>query len=85
MTLDRGLYFRICAHLRCLATFGRGDLPTPSVVRCQYAVVASEIDPGLGNQCRQSGHEIHRIEGHLGRPIPVGRLQGIYHLAGGAE
>ena len=25
MTLDQGLYLRICAHLRCLATFGWGD------------------------------------------------------------
>jgi len=85
MKLDRGLYFRVCAYLRCLATFGWGDLSTPSVVRCQYAVIAGEIDPELVNQCRQSSYEIHRLEGYLGRSIPVGRLQGIDHLAGGAE
>ncbi len=44
-----------------------------------------EIDPGLGNQCRQSCNEIHRLEGHLRGAIPVGRLQGIEHLAGGAQ
>jgi len=62
MTLDWGLRFRICAHLRCLAAFSRGDFPTPSVVRRQYAVITSEIDPRLGNQCRQSGYEMHRVE-----------------------
>ena len=44
MALGRCLYFRICAHLRFLAMFGRGDLPAPAVVRCQNAVVAGEID-----------------------------------------
>ena len=85
MTLSRRTNFRIGERLHTFATLGRGDLPTPSVVRCQYAVVASEIDPGLGNQCRQSGYEIHRIEGHLCRAIPIGRLQGIDHLAGGTQ
>ncbi len=37
MALGRCLYFRICAHLRFLAMFGRGDLPAPAVVRCQNA------------------------------------------------
>ena len=65
----RGMPFNGCANfsigdsVHSFATFGRGDLPTPSVVRCQYAVIASEIDPGLGNQCRQSSYEIYRVEG----------------------
>ena len=83
MTFDRGLHYRMCSHLRCLAMFGRGDLPTPSMVQCQYAVIASEFDPGLGNQCRQSGYEIHRLEYYPCCLIPVGRLQGIDHRAGG--
>ena len=41
--------FSIGDSVHSFTTFGRGDLPTPSVVRCQYAVIASEIDPGLGN------------------------------------
>ena len=28
-----------------------------------------EVDPGLGNQCRQTGNEIHRLEGHLCRSV----------------
>ena len=32
MALGRCPYFRICARLRCLATFGRGDLPAPAMV-----------------------------------------------------
>ena len=85
MPFSGGANFSIGDSVHSFATFGRGDLPTPSVVRCQYAVIASEIDPGLGNQCRQSGYEIYRVEGYLGRSIPVGRLQGIDHLAVGAE
>ena len=44
MALGRCPYFRVCARLKCLATSGRSDFPAPSVVRCQYAVVAGEID-----------------------------------------
>jgi hypothetical protein len=77
--------FSIGNSVHSFATFGRGDLPTLSVVRCQCSVIASEIDPELGNQCRQSSYEIHRLECSLCCPIPVGRLQGIDHLAGGAE
>ena len=44
-----------------------------------------EVDPGLGNQCRQTGNEIHRLEGHLCRSVPVRRLQSIEHLADGTQ
>jgi hypothetical protein len=40
MALGRCLYFRICAHLKCLATFGRGDLPAPPVIRGKNAMVS---------------------------------------------
>jgi hypothetical protein len=48
-------------------------------------MVVGEIDPWLGYQGRQPRNEIYRtdgrpIEGHLGRPIPVGRLQRVDHL-----
>ena len=59
---------------RAFAAFGRGDLPTPAVVRRQHTVVASEIDPRFWHEGRQSRNEFHWIEGHLGRSIPVGRL-----------
>ena len=49
------------------------------------AVVASEIDPGFWYECRQPCDEIHRFEGHLGRAIPVRCLQGVNHLARGAQ
>ena len=42
--------FSIGNSVHSFATFGRGDLPTLSVVRCQYTVIAREIDPRLGNQ-----------------------------------
>ena len=51
----------------------------------QDAVVAGEIDPRLRYQSSQPRNEIYRVEGYLGRSIPVGRLQGIYHLAVGTE
>ena len=75
MTLDRGLYFRICAHLRCLATFGRGDLPTPSVVRCQYAVVASEIVSGAGDKRGEPGNEVSRREQQMSGAIAEGTFE----------
>jgi hypothetical protein len=70
MALGRCLYSRICGHLKCLATFGRGDLPAPAVIRCQNAVVAGEIDPRFWHEGGQSRNELHRIEGHLGCPVP---------------
>ena len=45
-------------------------------------MVRGEIDSGLWRQCRQAGHEIHRIECHLSRTIPVGSLQGTDDLIG---
>ena len=48
-------------------------------------MVAGEIDSQLRYQSSQPRNEIYRVEGYLGRSIPVGRLQGIYHLAGGTE
>jgi hypothetical protein len=71
--------------LRAFAAFGRGDLPTPAVVRRQHTVVASEIDPQFWYEGRQSRNEIHWVEGHLGCSIPVGRLQGLENLAGGTQ
>ena len=32
-------------------------------------MVAGEVDPRLWHQSRQTGNEIHRFEGHLGRSI----------------
>ncbi|KZX58276.1 hypothetical protein A3709_02095 [Halioglobus sp. HI00S01] len=43
MMLDRCLYFRICARLKCLATSGRSDFYAPSVVLCEDPVIAGEI------------------------------------------
>jgi len=85
MALGRCPYFRICARLKCLATSGRSDFPAPAVIWGKDAVVAGEVDPGFVNQCRQSCNEIHWIEGHLGRPVPIRRLQDIENLAGGTE
>ena len=48
-------------------------------------MIAGYIDAGLGDQRCQPCDEIHGFEGHLGRSIPVGRLQGIEHLAGGTQ
>ena len=61
--------------------FSQGFLTTLVEIR----LVAGEIDSGLGSQCRQSGHEIHRFESHLRGAIAVGRRQGVDHFAGGAE
>ena len=85
MALGGGASFCVGDRLDAFPTLRWCDQPTTAVVRCQDAMVASEIDPGLGNQCRQSGYEIHRLECYLCCPIPVGRLQGIDHLADGAE
>ena len=70
---------------RAFAAFGRGNLPTPAVVRRQHFVVASEIDPRFWHGGRQSRNEIHWIEGQLRGAIPVGRLQGLENLAGGTQ
>jgi hypothetical protein len=56
-----------------------------ATVRRQDAVVTGEIDPRLWYQSSQPRIEIYRVEGYLGRSIPVGRLQGVDHLAGGAQ
>ena len=82
MALGRCPYFRICARLKCLATSGRSDFPAPAVIWGKDAVVAGEVDAGLRHQGSQTCDEIHRLECHLRGAIPVGRLQGIEHLAG---
>ena len=74
-----------CDSAYVFATFGRRDLPTPPVVGGQHAVIAGKIDAGLRHQGSQTCDEIHRLECHLRGAIPVGRLQGVDHLAGGAE
>ena len=51
----------------------------------ENAMVAGEVDPRLWHQSRQTGNEIHRFEGDLGRSIPVRCLQGVDHLARGAQ
>ena len=61
------------------------DQPTTAVVRRQDAVVTSEVDAGFGYQGSQTGNEIHRFEGHLCRSISVRCLQGVDHLARGAQ
>ncbi len=88
---------RCCMSLRCRADLSIGnrlgtfsapgwcDHPTPAVVWCQNAVIAGEVDAGFGYQGSQTGNEIHRIERYLRRSIAVGRLQGVDHLAGGAQ
>jgi hypothetical protein len=60
-------------------------------------MVAGEVDPRLWHQSRQTSNEIHRFEGHLGRAMPkafaslmgqafpVRYLQGVNHLARGAQ
>ena len=48
-------------------------------------MVSREIDPRFWHEGGQSRNEIHRIEGHLGCPVPIRRLQGIENLAGGAQ
>ena len=53
MALGRCPYYRICTRLKCLATSGRSDFPAPSVVRCQDAVVAGEVDTRFWHQGRQ--------------------------------
>jgi hypothetical protein len=75
--------FCIRDRLAASATFGRGDQPAPSVVRCQNAMVAGEVDPRLGYQGRQPRDEIYRVKDHLGRSVAIGRLQVVDHLAGG--
>ena len=49
--------------------------PTQSVIGCQYAMVAGQIDPGFWHEGCQSGNEVHWIESHLGGAIPVGGLE----------
>ena len=51
----------------------------------ENTVIAGEVNPWLRYEGCQAGDEIDRVEGHLGRSIAVGRLQGVDHLAGGAE
>ena len=72
-------------RLDSFSTPGWRDQPSQAVVRCEYAVVSGEVDPRLRHQCRQSRYEIHGVKCHLRRSIAVGRLQGVDHLAGGAE
>ncbi len=59
------------------------DKSAPAVVWSENAMVASEIDSRFWHQGGQPRNEIHRLEGHLCRPIPVRRLQGVNHLARG--
>ena len=66
MALGRCPYFRICARLKCLATSGRSDFPAPSVVRCQDAVVAGEIDSRFRHKSSQTPMKLLRKDiGHM--------------------
>ena len=38
-------------------------------VGCEYAMIAGEIDAGLGNQRSELGDEIQRFEDHVGGAI----------------
>ena len=87
MTLGGCTDFRISDRHAC-ARFGRSDQPAPAVFRrmaapSQGAMVAGEIDPQFWHEGPQSCNEIHRIQAHPGRPVPVRCLQGIENLAGG--
>jgi hypothetical protein len=77
------VYFIIGYALHTFAAFGWSDQPTPTVIRGKNAMVSREIDPGFRHEGSQSRNEIHGIECHLCRPIPVRRLQGVNHFAGG--
>ena len=85
-------------RLDAFSTPGWRDQPAPAVVgraaQDQHAVIAGEVDSGFGRdrpgQRCQPCNEIHRrmtapMEGHLGRSVVVGRLQGVDHLASGAQ
>jgi len=85
MTLDGCAEFCVGDGLVAFPAPGWCNQPSPAVVRGKDAVVAGEIDPRLRYQSSQPRNEIYRVEGYLGRSIPVGRLQGIDHLASGTE
>ena len=61
------------------------DYSTTAMVWSENTMVAGEVDPRLWHQSRQTGNEIHRLEGHLCRSIPVRCLQDVNHLARGTQ
>ncbi len=85
MALGGRADFRTGGSLYTLAAFSWCDQSAPAVVGGENTVIAGEVNPWLRYEGCQAGDEIDRVEGHLGRSIAVGRLQGVDHLAGGAE
>lgn len=72
-------------RLDSFSTLGWRDQSAPAVIWRQNTVLAGEVDTGFGYQGSQPGNEVHRFEGHLCRSIPVRDLQGVDHLARGAQ
>jgi hypothetical protein len=85
MALGRCADFCVRGGLDAFPAPGRSDFPATAVVRGDDAVVPGEIDAWFWHEGRETGDEIHRIEGHLRGAIPVRRLQGVDHFAGGTE
>jgi hypothetical protein len=85
MSLRRRADFRFGNRLDAFSTPGWGDQPAATMVRSEKAMVASEVDAWFGGQRCQACDEIHGIECHLCRSIPVRCLQGVDHLARGTQ
>ena len=62
----------------------RHERPVPAV-RCEHAVEARQVDPGLWDQGGQSSNEVQRLEDDMCSAIVVRRLELITHVAIGGE
>ena len=55
-----------------LTPFGQRYQCTMFAVVSKNAMETSEINPPFGHQDGQSGNELHGLENHIGRALPVG-------------
>ncbi len=71
----------IVGSRRSAAAASGRDLGAQRAIRRKDAVVADEVDAGFGNECREAGHQIERLEEHLGGAIAVRGFERVSHQA----
>ena len=58
-------------------TYGRHHGVPPGRSRCEYTMVANQVDARRRYQCSQLLHKFHRRENHVSRSVPPAVLQSI--------
>ena len=70
-------------RLVALTRSRRGHQRTMLAVAREHAVVAPQVNPGLGRHCRECCDEVQRLEDDMGRAVAGWRLDLVAHVASG--